>query len=326
MKRGKIVILVGAAVTFVAIVVAAVVMFRGLSGAAGTRAARDEARRKLESFYGRKPFPTAENVDLERTNLETVTEWSQRLLADLQASNISVTENQPSAFSSRREAVTAELVAKAPTGEGGARVVPADFGFGFDAYKGGQLADPADVPRLIRQLRMVELLVREAYASGVLRIASVSRDQFEANLAGGGAPAEGEDRGGGRRGRRGGDEPSASPAARGSRVEGAVPMSVERFSMELTLNEVALVELLNRFARLPIFAVVTRVDFAKSGPDYVLAPSVEAETAARAPGQTAVANPMPPTRTARLVSGRNREAPLKVSLDIEVYSFEGEEV
>lgn len=103
-------------------------------------------------------------------------------------------------------------------------------------------------------------------------------------------------------------------------------MSVERFSMELTLNEVALVELLNRFARLPIFAVVTRVDFAKSGPDYVLAPSVEAETAARAPGQTAVANPMPPTRTARLVSGRNREAPLKVSLDIEVYSFEGEEV
>lgn len=167
--------------------------------------------------------------------------------------------------------------------------------------------------------------MREAYAAGVLRIVSVSRDPFEAAAAAGGAPVPEEDLPKKKKKKGSQGSGDAGPVALGGgSVEGSVPMSVERFTFEVVAKEESLVELLNRIARVDMFAVVTRVDFAKNSPDYVLAPSPEAEAAARAPGRTAVANPMPPTRTARLVSGRDREASLKVSLDVEVYSFEGE--
>ena len=166
------------------------------------------------------------------------------------------------------------------------------------------------------------------YGAGVLQIASVVREEFESGAEEEAPePAEGGGGRGGRRGGRGGssqEEPSAPLAVVGGRVAGPVPMDRQKFSFELTANEVALVDLLNRIARMPMFTVVTKLSVSKEGPDYVLAPSREAEAAAAVPGAPAVANPLPLSRTSRIVSGRDREARIKVFLDVEVFSFEGE--
>jgi len=306
-------------VGLVAVAAASVVLFRGLAESNRTRSARDDARRRLESFYNRNPFPSVENVEIEKRNLETAREWSRELLAELQHADIRVTERQPRVFSSRRESIIADLIATAPVGEAGEKVVASDFAFGFDAYKGGQSADTADVQRLIRQLLITEQLIRAAYDSKVLRIAAISRDQFES----GGSPAAAASQGGGRRG--GGEAVAEETAQDTHEIDGPVPMTVERFTMQLTANEVSLVELMNRIAKLPVFAVVTRLDFSKQGSDYKAPPQErEAAGAGLAGGPTALANPQPVSRTARLVTGRDLEAPLSVTLDIEVYSFAGE--
>lgn len=318
MKRRQMVLIAGFGITIVVVLLSAVVMVRGLSAAAEMRRERDSARTQLEGYFRRNPFPTEENIAREKASLETVREWYERLLASLKASDVPQGDAQPSVFNSRRESIVAELIALAPTGEGGARVVPDDFAFGFDRYKTGVLADPRDVPRLMRQLLMIDQLVRELYAAGVLRIVSLAREEFE------GAAAESVDIGGGGRrgGRRGGAEPaSAEPAGR--RIAGVVPMDCQRFRFELVADEESLVDLLNRISRMPIFAVVTHLSIGKEGTDYVLAPALETLDSTQAPG--GAANPLPLSRTARLVSGRDREAKLKTTLAISVYSFEAEE-
>ncbi len=326
MKRGKIAIMAGMVVGLVAVIAAAVILFNGLSEATRTRNQRDDARRRLESFYQSDPFPSAENVEIEKNNLATARDWSRSLLDELQHADIRVTERQPRVFSSRREAIIADLIASAPVGEAGEKVVTADFAFGFDAYKGGQSADTAHVQRLIRQLLITEQLIRAAYDSKVLRISGISRDQFESGSSAAGPAGV---QGGGRRGgRRGGPDPVVEEAAvpSGHVIEGPVPMTVERFTMQLTANEVSLVELMNRIAKLPVFAVITRMDFNKQGSDYKPpAQEREATGSGIGTGQAAIANPLPISRTARLVTGRDREASLSVTLDIEVYSFAGEE-
>ncbi len=324
MKHGKTYVLVGMSGAALLVLVAAVVMFRGLAEAAQTRRDRDGSRNQLQSYYVRNPFPAEDNVERERENLETVRSWFERLHGELRASNIPRSESSPIAFNSRREAVTADLLAKAPTGRSGERMVPADFSFGFDEYKTGELANPADVPRLMRQLRMIELLVRELYGAGVLQLQSVTREKFEKAVAGAATndalPFEGRGRG---RGLQPGLDPGA--AARqplDADIDAAIPLDRQRFSFEFVTHESALVDLLNRIAAMDMFAVVTRVELTKDGRDYRPPPAPEERAAADAerPGVTR----MPPNRSARVVSGRGREAPVKVQLDVEVYSFESE--
>ncbi len=321
MKHGKSYVLAGMTVAALLVAVAAFVMFRGLAEATQTRRDRDSALGNLNGFFQRNPFPNAENIERERRNLETVKSWFERLHAELQQSNIPKAESSPIAFNSRREAVMADLLARAPVGRGGERVTPADFGFGFDEYKTGVLANPADVPRLMRQLRMVELLMRELFEAGVQQVAGVTRERFEAADAG--AAAQPDDpmfAGRGRGGARGGMQPAA--ARPGGRIDAPVALDRQRFSFTFVAQETALVELLNRIAAMDMFAVVTRIEFTKEGEDYRPPPSRE-ERPAEDEARPGVAR-MPPSRSARLVSGRGRAAPVRVQMDVEVYSFESE--
>ncbi len=321
MKHGKTYVLAGMSAAALLVAVTAFVMFRGLSEANQTKRDRDTSRRTLHGFYQRNPFPDEANIERERANLETVRTWYERLHSELQQSNIPKAESSPIAFNSRREAVMADLAARVPVGRGGERVVPPDFGFGFDDYKTGNLANPADVPRLMRQLRMVELLMRELFDVGVTQVLSVTRERFEVtDVTTAAQPDDALFAGRGERGPRGA-QPTAGARPDG-RVDAAVPLDRQRFSFTFIAQEAALVDLLNRIAAMDMFAVVTRIEFTKEGEDYRPPPSLE-ERSAEDEARPGVAR-MPPNRSARLVSGRGRAAPVRVQMDVEVYSFERE--
>ena len=319
MKHGKILVVAGMAGTVAIVGVTAVVMFRSLSDASETRTQRDNSRNDLEAYYRRNPFPSTENIERERETLATVRKWYETLLVSLQESTVPMGEPKPSVFNSRREAMMADMVASAPTGDGGQRIVPTDFSFGFEKYKTGVLADARDVPRLMRQLEMIHALVKEMYIAGVLRIESVVREEFEFPVGDTAATQPS-----------GGSRPWMTPTPASTKASpkpkhSPVTMDAQKFTFELIANEVSLVELLNGLARMPMFTVVTKLSLAKEGADFVSAPTGDVASATLGPGGVALANPPPLSRTARIVSGRDRESRLKVSLEVEVYSFEGED-
>ena len=99
----------------------------------------------------------------------------------------------------------------------------------------------------------------------------------------------------------------------------------EVFTFTFTTKEDGLVEVLNRLSKMPMFIVVKHLEIEKTSGklDYTLAPPLtEARGTSDIGGASkVVANPRPPSRMARLVSGREREVPVKVLLTIEVYSF-----
>jgi hypothetical protein len=310
-------------VAVVGVAVAGVFMYGGLSRAAEQRRVRNQLRDQLSKYYSRQPFPSAENVEQEKANVETVRGWYERLLKELQQSNITVTERNPIAFNGERERITASLLAVAPKGESGDPVVMPDMMFGFERYKEGNLALPADVPRLMRQLRMIELLVRELYAARILNLTSVKREEFEVAAA---APVQS---------RFGSVAPERKTVERDSRIQGVVPLDRQKFSFEFEAKEATLVDILNRISAMNIFSVVTHLEVTKDGEqDYKLAPPAnEGDAAARKAALATDDNPQPEirvvkepplTRTARLVSGRDRESSARVKLDVEVYSFEEE--
>lgn len=320
MKRRRIILIAGFSIAILVALVTAVVMFRALAAAADMRKKRDEAREQLSRFYDRNPFPSEDNISKERTNLETVQEWFGKLYGSVRSTTVPLGHAQPSIFNSRRESLVADLIAKAPMGAGGAKVVSDDFAFGFERYQTGVLADAGDVPRLMRQLTMVEELVREIYAAGVLRVVSLKREEFEGQSAEA-AGFEGVRR---RGGRRGGGYVEESHDSSG-RIDAVVPMTCERFELELLMREESLVELLNRIGRMQMFAVVQKLSLEKEGSDYVPAPTPEKEEAGRSGGAETAAKLPPLSRTARLVSGRDREARLKALVTIGIYGFENEE-
>lgn len=339
MKKGSTVVIALSVVAGVALVVATVLMIKGFSVAKTEQKARDNTKRNYENYFKFDPYPSSENIVKEKENLEHVKQWYDTLLEDLRKSNMPATNSNPVVFNGRRESVTADLLADAPIGADGTAAVPADFAFGFDDYRQGNLANPSDVPRLFRQLSMIELLTREIYASGTVKISSISREKFEKIAVSDASAGDFDSDRGRRRGRRRGGDDNAMQAEVQVDPLDSVPVKMDRqrFTFELLADESSIIEILNRFSRMNLFVVVTKLDVSKSGSDYKLAPdpAAEAEAAAKAAGKggknevavPVTPNPPPRGRTARLVAGRDLEAKLKVVLSVEVYSFDedGEE-
>lgn len=313
MKAIKIIIGVVIAVAVVLVGFSAYIVGSGLTSAKHMREDRDSAVNKLEGLHRENPFPSQENIDKETATLAQLKAWHDRLLAEMKKGGVDTSDiTSTISFNSRREAVLRELRESGVT-DAGTRIVPPDYNFGFDRYKDGDLPNKNDVPRLGRQLYMMQALVKEFYAAKIDRITACSRVEFE------GQDTE--------------DEFSQFSCKRSMN---GVDFDCQSFTFEIDGREASLVELLNRIGAMPMFAVVTKVDVSKRGPDFAMPPSrEEAERNARGgepsrisfgdqpeedPAAKAV-NARPPSRRSRLVSGRNREAPLHAVISIDVFTF-----
>lgn len=293
---------------------------------------RDEMRRtfdSLQSYFRRNPFPNEQNLKAEQANLETLRGWN-RALVDALASHAIVIEGEhtPGSFTKTCEDTVNALRRRAPKGEGDQSVIVPNFNFGFDRYDITQNGLPAahrDVPRLLRQLQMVDRLVQVLYNSDLIRLEQVFREEFDLEAA---ATAARTVRG---RAGRTGTAAAGGSVITMSRVEAEPlvdkPFEIDRqrFGFVFVIREEGLFKLIEQIHSMWPFAMIASLDFEKTAGDVVFVQPQRTDAPAAAGGLSSGIVPPPPGQTSRIVSGALREAPIRVALTIDVYTLSTED-
>ncbi len=322
MSKQRIYLLVGAVVSGVLVLATAGITATGISKATALRVDMLNSFSKLQVFFKKNPYPNAENVTVENQNFDLLKERHATLLKELSKSAVTVERTHtPGSFSKTCEETVNALRKAAPQGEGDASVIVPDFNFGFERYdisKGVKPADQKNVPQLLRQLRMVDMLVRVFYNAGIIKLDKVLREEFDSA-----SEDTGQERGRGRGGR-GRSAAASSTEVTLDKIEvepfSNVPFALDRqrFGFVFLTKEESLFSLIDKIDAMWPFAQISNIEFIKSGKDVVFPP-----TAGELPAATEVTGISAPPAgiTSRIVSGVLREAPVKVAMTIDIYTF-----
>jgi len=313
--KHKILVAAGLLVVVVLVGVPGWLLYRGI--ARFSTADQDLGRSLdiLRSLYARDPFPSRENILLERDNADLLNDWVTKLHATLREGQIRETPITPAKFST-----TYTRLRNALKGEAAKRgIVIKDDTLGFERYALGKLPPPRTAPRLEQQVKIVTRLCLILMEARVKEISLVSREDVEdaAAPAGGGA-----------------DEPPALFEKR-------------HFTLAFKAKERAVLRTLNRLADDRMFVVVTRIALEKQGSGVRMpAREDERQEEKRTPratglerlrsmgmqprGRPGAASPEGPeapeedglpSKQERMVSGPDLEIPMDVTLDLDVYIF-----
>lgn len=335
MKKNQLVLAIGGGVSAVLVLGCAALAAVGFSGKGEARKSREKAFSELSRLYQAAPFPSEENVAAAGENLENALGWIEELDGALTvgtndwAKGINLRRASPGEFSSLREETIQSLYDEAPVAEDGSKIVPDAFAFGFDRYSGGEPAQTPHVVRLLRQLRLTEQLVRMLYAAGPQRVEAVGRIVFET-----GAAAAPDDSGYVRpkkRQRDAGSRDSALVVVPAPPSDGPVPSDVERFGFRFVAREKAVLDFVNAIDAMRPFACVSGLSMSKVSDDVVFPDEAQEKESARRRGREEetfedrarepaqpLGPPKPPPRASRMVSGPLREAPVSVTVFVDV--------
>ncbi len=257
---------------------------------------------RLQQLHSRNPYPSAENVRKESENVDDLLQVYSSLTDLLRRDQVDEEVMEAPDFMPLLEKTLRSMRAKLD----GARIsVPANFAFGFDLYAGGQLPVSDDIPRLVQQLRIIELLCGVLADSGIADLSMITREVFETTDA---TPKTG------RAGRRGATEaPTVITSADGAPE---MPYSTQLFKLVFKTREHAFFSVLNRLASSPMFMAVTSASIASKGQD-IKAQMVSRPVVRQEPGAPAVSLEDLP-RDQRVIL---RKEDLEVTLEVEVYHF-----
>jgi len=332
MKTAKIIVAVGCAVGAILFLGAGFVLYRGVGRFNAARQDLENVQRDLDRHYKANPFPSTDNVDLERANTKQVDAWFNALMSTLGEGNVTSTERSPSRFKIAVEAASRSLV-NASQKSGTELPDEGAFAFGFDRYAGtsGTLPKPQDVPRLMEQLVIVNRLSLLLFRHRIKELGKIERDVFEAAAD---APDSGEESGRGRSRDRSRARPSSRPASTsgsGSQAgilgEGDLYAKMH-FAFEFRAKESALLGILNALADNKMFITVTSVSLSKKTPELV-PEIVESEAGGESiAGMAFGAEPdsKASAEAQRLgpnypVCGIKMEVPMDIRLELDVYKF-----
>lgn len=282
-----------------------------------------EGESGLEALYKMAPFPSEDNVELEKHNLDTLRKALNELQGALSRNQVEPAElKQPTVFMESFWQAQKEILAQARTA---GVALPPDFGFGLETYLRGQPPKPDHVPRLMQQLTLIKAFCDLLFQAKVSAIDAVARESFEDAEAG----AEADDAASAAvvyAGRRGGRRPGDAAAATDSRsaltmvngATGLIPPDAlfgkMKFVLVFKAKEDNVVDVLNRLAALPMFVVVTRVDW--------VAPKDQVQIRKKLIQQDQGGSAVPAEgqgKESRVVSGK--ESALTVRIDLDVYRF-----
>lgn len=338
MDRNKLILFAGGGTATLLAAVMAVLLCLRISSVSDAANREKSAMNRLRSKYqNSNPFPTEENVGRIADKARDADGRVRTLREALDAGAVDGKDMSPQMFGREREEVIKSLVKDSPVADDGEAMVSSDCSFGFGRYDSGEQADRKNVPRLIRQLRLMDSLVRMFYDSGVLRIEAVGRQEFEKGLS----KDSGSDDDSRPRHRHGSSRGGSSrgAAARGSSEikvpvdkytgECGVPVVRERFAFEFTTRQKGLVAVLNALSSFTPYATISSLSIEKTGEDVVFPDEVEnkdkTSSKRKSEEQAEAAAPnlreKPAPRTARLVSGPLRETPVRVSMTVDIYAF-----
>ena len=328
MRKQKLALTVGGAISLVLVVATAVITATGVGAASRNRQEMLSTSGRLSSFYDKKPFPSDENIGAEEVNKRLFQEQYAALAEAVKTNAVVVEgEHSPGSFRLTCEETISALRRAAPKAESGESVIAPDFYFSFDRYdpsKGGIPAAKGHVPRLLRQLQMVDRLVRTLYAAEVLKIESVRREEFDTGAASSGG--EEAPRRGGRASRRASsaaDSSGFSLEMNPAPLEDApVDMDRQRFGFVFLAREASLFATLNALNAMWPFTQVSGLQIVKTGPDVVFPAKAEVKAKDEDPLKASGIKAPPAGRTSRIVSGALREAPVKVQMTVDVFTFE----
>jgi hypothetical protein len=307
-------ILVSAGAVVAALFLAsALALYRGIRRWSETSRGLEKRKREFAGYYAQDPFPSGQNTQREKENVETLNRWFGELLAAVRAGQIESTDHRPSAFVNLLGEKQGYLEAS------GTDIVPKKFSFAFDAYfaPAPPLPSPEHVPRLIEQLLIIEKLCLVLFREEVIAIKGIRRDEIERLGAAAGSGATFRYTGAGDVGTDASD-PNAGVIGKDALF------TKYRFTVEFVAREKTVWNVLNRLASHDLFVVVTSLRFTKSGRDVTLPEMPRGEAgaaegaASRAPGKEGI----PPEQ--RVVSGPDRESPLQVEMRLDVYKFRKE--
>ncbi|MBQ9726539.1 MAG: Amuc_1100 family pilus-like protein [Kiritimatiellae bacterium] len=311
--------------------------FSSWQSAAEAESKMKRSKSALSRIYQESVTPSEENVSIVEANRDRARDWVGSLSRGIFRDGLALDDTVTRGDFQRvcRETVQA-LVADAPLNAAEDPVTDADAGFGFDYYLGGNLPQRDEyVPRLLRQLRLADKIVRLLYEAGIQHLDGVARETFDLGGAAASADSGSSGGGGGRpRGRargRGAATAGSGPAKLATsiavpapkfRPDDSVPMTCERLGFLFTTRQEGLIAAVNAIDAMRPFAVVSGLSFAKTGEDVLVpaAPDPVAEAAAAEARAASGIMEKPAPRTARLVSGPLFESPVQVTLYVDVFS------
>jgi hypothetical protein len=341
-RRSKIALISGAAVGAVLLVVATVLLAKGIHGFRLSVAELGGEKRKLAKYYKRNPFPSDVNVRLEQSNVELLEKKFDELMGQLQDGNVRSAKVSGPQFSQRLSVLKAGLTDRAK--KQGVDY-PQDFAYGFSHYSGtGLLPKPAQAQRLSTQLLMVARLSMMLLDAEVAGFLGVKRELFDKPSGGGGGAATPPAAGGmlpGLPGMAGGTAKASGTKLARPNWKAEKLFTTERFELTFRSTEASLLQLLNALSASPMCCVVGQVTIAKRIPSLE-APDPAAAMTAGLPGgapevgltgllgaDTAVAPSEEEADQAKPlaavpVCGVEVEEPMTVTVVLDVYNFVGE--
>lgn len=295
MKSKNVAITTLAAASAVIIGAAGVMLYREHSRWLTAKEGIDVFRPKLMSSVALDPYPSLSNIVAVSNNVRTLEDDAALLRKEMNAGQVAVEAGMDhltwlSLLTKRKKDLQSRAnIAKIR--------LPLRFPFGFERYDSGTPPKVSDVKRLELQLKTVEQLCRIMYQSGISEIQTVTRELFEDQVV---------------------------KAARGT-VDGSVvatneaPLfTSEHFAIGLKAKEAALLDLLNALAASKMFVVVTLVRVTGE-------PGVELRAMPKA-GDEADSGLKPENvgdeaLSAKIVTGRGKERPADVLIELDVYGF-----
>lgn len=331
-------------------VILGLVLLIGIVQAINSANAASESAKKLEKaqkdyvriYKTSNPFPNQENKEILEENRDNARDWEQSLLKIIRAGEYKAESKQtnPGYFSNKRQEMIERLTLTAPKGPDGKSVAVEGLTFGFDKYKDGAPASKNNVPRLMMQLSMIDNLVQLLYTAEIDKLKAVRREEFE-DVASSDEEEATTSRRSSRRSSRGGRATAATTTNSGGPVEiepfeqGVVPVDRQRFEFVFDARQDALMKILNAIGTMEPYALVSKLSFTKAGEDYrppVDEKKEDKKSTRRSRNEeaveeqtTGIINVRPPSRTSRLVSGVLREAPVTVTMTVDVFTFIADE-
>ena len=283
---------------------------------------------RFNALVRRNPYPSPSNVELAQKNYDELRDYAARLREALQQGQIEPEQLERADFPPLVERTLRGLWEDA---EQSKVTFPEGFAFGFQRYIAGELPEPANIPRLVVQLKTVDALCHILFKAKISSLTNIEREEFDKN---GVVEEEEEDLSRSRRRRdRSAPEEKEKTGVAGSRKKSDL-YSVETFTLSFACRENAVWDLLNEMVKSSLFVVVTSVEFQSALPkvDKIsFAQFQEARIRAGAgqrltPAQQEKIRQIredkvyaPPSREERVVAGREE---INVILKCEVYRFE----
>ncbi len=323
-RKTKIALMVVLSVEVVVLALIGILLLRERAKLGSSSSGLNLAWSALESIYHRNPFPEQANVDAILQNRDDYQKEMKSLLDSMRKMQVQEPKEggSPLQWLASLNKMQSDLRTEA---SGSKIVLPERFAFSFQSYDDGRPPSRNAVPRLTKQLRMVEQLCSLLYKAGIKELVAIKREEFESTSR--------------PRGRT-----EATAVAEGAESEVDIFESIyarERFIFEFGTKEAALVESLNAIARDPMFIVVANMEITASS-DVVQETEAKvdprARWARRARGgdadnlftdvdklsedaEDAEMQDDKRYRDQRVVSGRAKEANATVTITIDVYTF-----